>query len=178
MTSKAVQPPSASSANSIGLGPLWPSASSITNAWPVPDWATNWRPVPSTVVKHSLPSIMAHLIFLRRWTRRPFSRGWKARPTTRALASAKATAQAFHSPQEDECNLRGEVTEKLCAGAKCDFMTELFCSEPANFPSSSSLDLCFRSDQLRHAPGPGTCPSDSDIWSTYHVWLPFFVSSP
>src|SRR5271157_4461247 len=61
ITSKAVQPPRASSASSIGLGALWPSASSMMIAWPVPDCATNWRPVPSTVVRRNFPSIMGHL---------------------------------------------------------------------------------------------------------------------
>src|ERR1019366_3227822 len=61
ITSKAVQPPNARSASSIGLGAVWPSASSMTSAWPVPDCATNWRPAPSTVVRRNFPSIMGHL---------------------------------------------------------------------------------------------------------------------
>jgi hypothetical protein len=46
----------------------------------------------------------------------PKSPGWRCHVT-----------QAIPSPQGDECNSHGEVTEKFRAGAKYDIMATLFC---------------------------------------------------
>src|SRR5579872_5457152 len=106
MTSKAVQPPRASKANSMGLAPLWPSASSSTNACPVPDWATNWRPEPSTVVKRNLPSIMV--------SPRVFPAVIAATPDVFG-----GYLGAYPAYRMDKCNLGDKVTENSPQPTEC-----------------------------------------------------------
>jgi hypothetical protein len=62
--------------------------------------------------------------------------------TAKALAGATTPRQAIPSPHGIECNLRGEVTEKFCTGANCDFMTVLIYSVRPEPALSSAFDLC------------------------------------
>src|SRR5208283_4793104 len=110
------------------------------------------RPAPSTVVKHNLPSIIAHLIFLWGQTRRnipevpasPRMKGFQ-----RSRPACRLGPLAFASPQGNECNLRGEVTKKFSPTAKRDILTALFCRVAAKMnPLPSGLSFC--SDAFRH----------------------------
>jgi len=64
--------------------------------------------------------------------------------TAKAMVGATTPPQAFPSPQADECNLRGEVTEKFYASAECDLMTAPFCWVPAKMTPPSNFDSWFR----------------------------------